>query len=430
MAGRASTNALSALLVLALVSSSAFAFSPHVVRVPSSRTSPKIRPAPETAQLSNGQDLLIDGVPPLYASIAPNDDLQSQPTSHVKSFLSSYAGSRLLLAVVAIVYATNFPLGAVMADALPASAVTSSRFVVASAALLPFLPRIAPELRRPAVASGLFVSLGYIAQSLALVDTPPATVSFLGVATPIVICPLLECFMDGKKMSPRDAPQTWLAAMLCIAGVAMLELMGGGGGDVGASVDVSAASTTIASSPVPSSWGIDSGGMLSLLAGLGFGTGCYMSENMMRDQPKEQALPITSVLVATTAAVSALWSLADGWMMEPDGWSYTLPGLVADPSLSMVAAAILWTGLISTSLNFFLEVKALGTIPSAEASVILAAEPLAAAALGSIMLHEQLAVCDYIGGALIITACLVNTLKPEDIASRIDFLSATKIAER
>ena len=314
-----------------------------------------------------------------------------------------------------------------MADALPASAVTSSRFVVASVALLPFLPQLTPNLRLPAVASGLFVSLGYIAQSLALVDTPPATVSFLGVATPIVICPLLECFVDGKKMSPKDAPQTWLAAMLCIAGVAMLELMGGGGGEV---ASVSEASTTITTSSLPSSWGIDSGGLLSLLAGLGFGTGCYMSEKMMRDQPKEQALPITSVLVATTAAVSALWSLADGWMMEPDGWSYTLPGLFADPSLSTVTAAILWTGLISTSLNFFLEVKALGTIPSAEASVILAAEPLAAAALGSIMLHEQLAVCDYIGGALIITACLVNTLKPEDIASRIDSLGTMKIAER
>ena len=419
MAGRTSAIALSALLLLALVSSSAFVFSPHVVS--SCRTSPKIRPAHETA------DLHINDVPPLYASIAPNDDLQSQPASQVESFLSSYAGSRLLLAVVAVVYATNFPLGAVMADALPASAVTSSRFVVASVALLPFLPQLAPNLRLPAVASGLFVSLGYIAQSLALVDTPPATVSFLGVATPIVICPLLECFVDGKKMSPKDAPQTWLAAMLCIAGVAMLELMGGGGGEV---ASVSEASTTITTSSLPSSWGIDSGGLLSLLAGLGFGTGCYMSEKMMRDQQKEQALPITSVLVATTAAVSALWSLADGWMMEPDGWSYTLPGLFADPSLSTVTAAILWTGLISTSLNFFLEVKALGTIPSAEASVILAAEPLAAAALGSIMLHEQLAVCDYIGGALIITACLVNTLKPEDIASRIDSLSTMKIAER
>ena len=111
-----------------------------------------------------------------------------------------------------------------------------------------------------------------------------------------------------------------------------------------------------------------------------------------------------------------------------EAWHYTLPGLLADPSLSMVAAAVLWTGLISTSLNFFLEVKALGSIPSAEASVILAAEPLAAAALGSIMLHEELATCDYIGGALIITACLVNTLKPEDIIARTNNLFASSSA--
>ena len=321
----------------------------------------------------------------------------------------------MLLGGVALIYASNFPLGAMMADSLPASAVTSSRFVVAALALLPFLPRIAPTLRLPAVASGLFVSLGYISQSLALVDTAPATVSFLGVATPIVVCPLLECMVDGKKMSPKDAPQTWLAASLCIAGVAMLELMGGGGGS---DVAASAAST----------WGIDNGGILSLLAGLGFGTSCYFSEKMMRDQPKEQALPITSVLVATTALASGVWSLADGWMATPDAWHYTLPGLFADPSLSMVAAAVLWTGLISTSMNFFLEVKALGSIPSAEALVILAAEPLAAATLGSIMLHEELATYDYIGGALIITACLVNTLKPEDIIARTNTLFASSSA--
>ena len=65
---------------------------------------------------------------------------------------------------------------------------------------------------------------------------------------------------------------------------------------------------------------------------------------------------------------------------------------------------------------------------TAEASVILAAEPLAAAALGSIMLHEELATYDYIGGALIITACLVNTLKPEDIIARTNALFASSSA--
>lgn len=288
-----------------------------------------------------------------------------------------------------------------MADSLPASAVTSSRFFIASLSLAPFLPQIKPSLRLPAMLCGCFVSLGYVAQSLALVDTAPSTVSFLGVATPIVVCPVLEAVVDGEPMSPRDAPQTWLAAALCIGGVAMLELMD---------------PTTLEHAGGPGMSAIDFGMMLPLLAGTGFGCGCYLSEKMMRDEP-QQALPITSVLVATTAFVSVVWSLADGWISMPGGMHYTLPGLLADPSLSLVAMAVVWTGLISTSFNFFVEISALGRVPSAEASVILATEPLAAAAFGGMLLHEEFGMNDYCGGALVIVACLVNTLKPDDIKS-------------
>ena len=319
----------------------------------------------------------------------------------IESILSSYAGPRLILAAVAMIYGTNFPLGALMADALPASAVTSSRFFIASLALLPFLPQIKPSLRLPAMLCGCFVSLGYVAQSLALVDSAPATVSFLGVATPIVVCPVLEAVVDKEPMSPRDAPQTWLAAALCITGVGMLELVDPTALKHASGVGMAA---------------IDSGLALPLLAGAGFGSGCYLSEKMMRDEP-QQALPITSVLVATTALVSVFWSLAEGWMSMPNGMHYTLPGLLADPSLSLVAMAIVWTGLISTSFNFFVEISALGRVPSAEASVILATEPIAAAALGAIMLNEEFGMNDYVGGALVIVACLVNTLRPDDILS-------------
>ena len=94
-----------------------------------------------------------------------------------------------------------------MNDALPAAASTSARFVLAGVALFPFLLRLAPSLRRDALICGCFTALGYVTQSLALVDTPVATVAFLGALT-VVVCPTCA-FLVEKRTDPgfRDAPQ-------------------------------------------------------------------------------------------------------------------------------------------------------------------------------------------------------------------------------
>jgi len=139
-----------------------------------------------------------------------------------------------------------------------------------------------------------------------------------------------------------------------------------------------------------------------------------MSEKMMRKEP-DQALPITAGLVATTAFFSMIWSLADGWVFEPGWESMGLPGLLLDPNMRQVALAVVWTGLLSTSLNFCIEITAIGRVPCSEASVILATEPLWAGVFAALLYHETFGLSDYIGGFLMISACLVNTLKPSDI---------------
>ena len=307
----------------------------------------------------------------------------------MERILSSYIGPRIILAAVACIYGTNFPLGSLMNDALPASAATCARMVLATLVLAPQLLQLDPTLRQRAVLCGCFTSLGYISQSLALVDTSPATVSFLGTAV-VVWCPLLEWLVDKKPSSLQDAPQTWLAALLCLMGVGMLELAGESGA---------------------TSVGI--GDVLALLQAVGFGTGIFLSEKMMRSQPT-QALPVTATLVATTAFFSMLWCFTDGWMQQPGWETMTLPNLFFEPSLTQVAAAVAWTGIVSTSLNFFIEITALGRVPSAEASVLLATEPLWAAVFASAILHETFGINDFVGGALIVMACLANTLKPTD----------------
>ena len=74
-----------------------------------------------------------------------------------------------------------------------------------------------------------------------------------------------------------------------------------------------------------------------------------------------------------------------------------------------------WTGILSTAANFCIEITALGRVPSSEAAVILATEPLWASLFAALWFNEQFGTSDYIGGFLLISACLVNTLKPSDI---------------
>ena len=338
---------------------------------------------------------------PLYSSIAVQDEqvaVQGQEeSSALDRVLSGYLGPRLVLAAISCFYGTNFPLGAIMADAFPSpSAATAARMVIASIALSPFVTKLDKDLRMPAIMIGGFTAMGYITQSIALVDTSPATVSFLGAAT-VLVCPFLEWAVDKKPMSIRDAPQTWLAATLCLLGVGILELL-------------NPAVTASGANPFAE---LGMGDALALLQAVGFGTQIYLSEKLVRDKP-DQALPVVSTLIATTAFLSSLWCLADGWMTV-DGWqAFTLPQLFFEPSLRTAAGAVVWTGLVSTALNFNVEMAALIRVPPSEATVILATEPMWAALFAALFLGESFGANDYIGGALIVMACLATALKPKD----------------
>jgi len=315
---------------------------------------------------------------------------EPEDSSFRDRFLRSYLGPRALLAGASILYGTNFPLGATMNDAMPASGATSARMVLASLALSPFLFKLDPKLTGSALLCGCFTALGYTTQSLALVDMSPATVAFLGAAT-VLVCPTLEAFVNKKPMGLKDAPQTWTAAFLCLLGVGILELYD----PTGVGLEVG--------------WG----DVLALLQAVGYGTSFFLTERMMRGQPN-QALPITAVQVSVTALICMVWCLADGWIGQPGTGSFGLPGLFLDPSMSITAAAVAWTGVITTAMNRFVETTALSRMSSVEASVILATEPLWAAFFAALLLHENFGVNDYVGGALIVLACLANTLKPSD----------------
>lgn len=115
---------------------------------------------------TSGQDTKESGcVEAALVEYCPIDG-ETEPIKNefIEGILSSYIGPRSVLAAVAMLYATNFPLGAIMSDNLPASAATSSRMVLASLVLCPFLIQLKPSLRWQVLIGGSFVSLGYITQ--------------------------------------------------------------------------------------------------------------------------------------------------------------------------------------------------------------------------------------------------------------------------
>lgn len=329
------------------------------------------------------------------------DDAVVQPGLSV-----AYLWPRALLLVCSILYGTNFPLGRLMNDALPASSATSTRMLLASVALSPFLFQLKPGLRNTAALCGTFTALGYISQSIALVDTPAATVSFLG-ALVVIVCPALAVFVDKKKMGFADAPQTWIAAITCLIGVGVLELGGDGGfgmGDIG--------------------WG----DVWSVLQAVGFGTSFFITERMMAKEPS-QALPITAMQCAMSALFAGIWAGLDGigafggalsfgsphgaWLLDESVKStFTLPGLFLNADFSKVALAAAFTGFITTAGNRVGETVALGKLSSSEASVLLATEPLWAAVFANFLIGEELSLWDGAGGALIVAACVATAIEP------------------
>ena len=61
------------------------------------------------------------------------------------------------------------------------------------------------RLRASGLLCGCFTALGYVTQSLALTDTPAATVAFLGAVT-VIVCPALSVAFDEFAR--------WLAGMI------------------------------------------------------------------------------------------------------------------------------------------------------------------------------------------------------------------------
>ena len=179
-------------------------------------------------------------------------------------------------------------------------------------------------------------------------------------------------------------------AALAVTGVAIVELQGAGG------------APTI-------------GDVLSFSQPIGFGIGYLKLEELMRKSP-ESAVAVSTIKLAIVSLASLAFFELQPWITAASSQhtgaaaaaaaSFRFPDMTPILHSPVALAGVAYTGLLTTAFALYIESIAFRRVPATDASIILTTEPLFAAALGAVTLGETFGVSDYVGAALIVTACV------------------------
>lgn len=346
--------------------------------------------------------------------------------------------ARGILLLVAVIWATNFAAVKYMEDLcfhppcnhFPSEA-AFCRFGVAALVSSPLLwiKRQDWDVIKAGLECGLWISLGYGTQALALGSgaISAGKCAFICSLT-VVFVPLLQTVAYGKPLKLGNVA----AALIALSGVAVLEgmidvqqvttglqgLLAGGAAVPAAKIAAAAgattstAATTLASSAaaganpltnLAASWGVSPADLVALGQAIGFGSAFARIEYY---QEKYEAVE-GRVLTIAAAQCVAVGTLALMWML------YDYHGVFPDLGYMMEPhrlAGIAWTGIVTTVFAIFLEGIALQKASATDAAITFATEPVWAGLFGFWLLHEQLGMTSYIGGAIILLGCMVGSL--------------------
>lgn len=162
-------------------------------------------------------------------------------------------------------------------------------------------------------------------------------------------------------------------------------------------VGTGAAVTGCALLLTPTSSGVDAPGLLlAVAAGACYGLYTVFAKKLAGVVPATQ-LPALSALSLLAGAVPLVPWMADSVAPLRQGGTVVL---------------ILWLGVTTTGLAYWLFTTGLTRVRATTAGTLSLAEPLAAALLGVLLLHERLSLMAWTGGALILSGMIIMCLPP------------------
>ena len=237
------------------------------------------------------------------------------------------------------------------------------RFGLAALVLLPFSRHLTRETWRAGVVIGLFLAAGYLFQTLGLARTR-ASDAGLVTGSLVVITPILD------RLGFGTAPSRGAIAGVALAAVGLVLLVAGQPIEIGA------------------------GDLIVAVGAVAFAAQIVaLSQLSARHDPIALTMVQVSVAFATFVAL---------WLVLRDP-------LVVPSTDAAIAIGI--TGILATSLGFFLQTWAQRRLAATPTAIVLATEPAWATLFGILLAGDAFPALRALGAALLLAAPLLATIE-------------------
>ena len=277
-------------------------------------------------------------------------------------------GSTLILFLTAAIWGSSFVFQKYAVEQLPASFIVAGRFTIAGFLLLAITAKKWKTIDRGCLwggfLAGFAMALGQVLQTVAMgLGTSPGKSAFLTAAYCVMV-PFLSWFF--RKEKPRK--NHLFSAVICLAGIGLISLNGGGGMMLGDGV-------TLLCSVVYA---------LNIIAIAIYSTG--------RD-------PIVFTMIQIVTAALCAWV------------SVFFTGGIPETVSVEAAASILYLALFCTALCLSLQTIGLKYVNETVATVILSLESVFGVLFSVLLYHEEVTVRMGIGFAVVFIAVLISQVE-------------------
>jgi drug/metabolite transporter (DMT)-like permease len=281
----------------------------------------------------------------------------------------------LALVAVAAVWGATFVMVKDAVATYPVWSFLGLRFLIASAAFLVLFPSTLSRLDLPTVKAGLiggvFLTAGYVFQTLGLAKTSPSKAAFI-TGMFVVITP----FMQAVFLRRMPRWPSWLGVGAAVGGLWLLS----GGGSLGA-------------------W--NAGDTLVMACAVAYSAHIIVLGSIGRGHDPR---PFAFVQLVMTAVVCG----AVGLVTER-------PGL---PTASSVWMAIAVTGILASAVAFAVQTYAQRHLSPTRTALILISEPAFGGLFGWLLGGEVLGLRGWAGAALILSGMVASELLAAVVARR------------